>query len=133
MRLLVLLISLSSICLVIGWRCYACNSDREGTKCLDESLDKNLLKKCPTKMIDGTVHQPIGCRKTEQYVGSQFTMIRECAYTGSDVRNKNNKGSTGVSRWTNQCSDEHGCNGISPISPLLTIIASFMCAILLLK
>ncbi|CAJ0579828.1 unnamed protein product, partial [Mesorhabditis spiculigera] len=118
-----LLLCLFAFCVVVSadaFRCYQCNSDQT-SKCVDDY--EAFLKVCPSKSIGGKAHKPIGCRKTDQHVGAVYTLIRECAYTGENLVNKNSKGSTGVSRTINQCNDKMGCNDASSITFFAPLVA----------
>ncbi|CAJ0956775.1 unnamed protein product, partial [Mesorhabditis belari] len=88
-------------------KCYNCTS-------YDPHCDDNYARyliDCP-QLTAGLIkaQQAIGCRKIDQWVDGEHTMFRECAYTGKDYKDRQHKGSLGITRITNQCSNRDGCN-----------------------
>ncbi|CAB3409690.1 unnamed protein product [Caenorhabditis bovis] len=103
--------------------CYICNSLKD-PECVDNY--ESFSKVCPVKTFDGRkAVKPVGCRIIRQYIHSEYSIVRECAYSGEDVSNKSNKGSLGVSRIVTQCSDKPVCNSSSTYAILPVVLIAF--------
>ncbi|CAD6194503.1 unnamed protein product [Caenorhabditis auriculariae] len=93
MHVLSLCVLASIVVATSSLSCYICNSLMQ-SDCEDNY--QQFLRPCPVKSFGGQkAVKPIACRVSRQYISDEYSIVRECAYTGEDVVGKSNKGSMG--------------------------------------
>jgi len=111
--------------------CHQCNSNIEGQEdCAShefgdeegKALITTFKKACPSD--DGNTYDK--CRKIEQYIRGERSVIRTCGHHTSDTKENYNKGcyTTVLEEYSTEvCTcDEPGCNGSSALSSSLVSV-----------
>uniref|UniRef100_A0A183BKM0 ER membrane protein complex subunit 4 n=1 Tax=Globodera pallida TaxID=36090 RepID=A0A183BKM0_GLOPA len=113
--------------------CYVCNSKTKGeADCAESNFDKlkPFIKKCdPVAFGPYASKEAMACRKVEQTVEDETTIVRECAYTGEkEVDGKRRTGNKAVTVLIYQCTNDQ--KGESPCNSALSSLIGTSSSIL---
>ncbi|KAK0425712.1 hypothetical protein QR680_009334 [Steinernema hermaphroditum] len=99
-------------------QCFTCNS-KQHPEC--NSHYERHLKACqPLSFGKFANKEAIGCRKIEQDINGEISIVRECAYTGEKFDGKKISGTSGVTLYLYQCSGDR-CNAAPALSTSLAV------------
>ncbi|CAI2357200.1 unnamed protein product [Caenorhabditis sp. 36 PRJEB53466] len=115
-------------------QCFQCTSNENPTCSVNDAGALESFKKPCEPLADGSFKgtAAIGCRKVSQNVEGVESIVRECAYSGSNADGLKKTGNHAIQLYYYQCQNEQPgtpCNSIGAVfSPLsiITLIAIYL-------
>ncbi|CAB3400357.1 unnamed protein product [Caenorhabditis bovis] len=131
MQKYIILFLAALIAVTSALQCFQCVSNEDSACAVnDESSLAKFKKTCePLKDGDFKGKAAVGCRKITQSVQSEYSVVRECAYSGGPVDGLKKTGNHGIQLYYYQCenaSPDQPCNTVAVKFSAITVVLSIL-------